>query len=147
MYKHILIATDGSERSNRAVADGVALGAALPAQVTVLTVMVPLHTGDPKPVADIPGSAEFVREYLHSQANEILAAAENIAAERGMTCETVCVNHDHPYRAIIETAEAKGCDLIVMASHGRSGIVALILGSETTKVLTHSRIPVLVHRC
>jgi nucleotide-binding universal stress UspA family protein len=146
MYKHILIATDGSQRSERAIADGVSLAVALGARVTFVTVTVPLHTTDPKPVAYIPGSEDFVREYLHGQANAILAAAENIAAEQGMTCDTARVNHDHPYQAIIETAEAKGCDLIVMASHGRRGVVALILGSETTKVLTHSHIPVLVHR-
>ena len=146
MYKHILIATDGSERSHRAVADGVALAAALGARVTAVTAVIPLYTTDPKPVADIPGSADFVREYLHGQANDILAAAENIAADQGMTCDAVCVNHDHPFQAIIETADARGCDLIVMASHGRRGVAALILGSETTKVLTHSHIPVLVHR-
>ena len=146
MYKHILIATDGSERSNRAVRDGLRLAAPLGAKVTVVTVMVPLHTADPRPVADIPGSEDFVREYLHGRANEILAAADNMAAEHGMTCETVRVNHDRPYLAIIETALAKGCDLIVMASHGRRGVAALILGSETTKVLTHSKLPVLVYR-
>ena len=146
MYKHILIATDGSERSQQAISDGVALAAALGPRVTVLTVAVPLHSTDPRPVTDIPGSEEFVREYLHGQANEILAAADNSAAEQGMICDTVQVNHDHPYKAIIETAESKGCDLIVMASHGRRGVAALILGSETTKVLTHSHINVLVHR-
>src|SRR5262245_31435852 len=104
MYKHILIATDGSERSQRAVADGVALALALGARVTALTVLVPLRATEPKPVADIPGSGDFVREYLHGQANEILAAAENLAAEQGMSCDTVRVDHEHPYRAIIETA-------------------------------------------
>src|SRR5262245_27086358 len=146
MYKHILIATDGSERSERAIADGVALAAALGARVTVVTATMPLRSVDPKPVADIPGSEEFVREYLHGQASEVLAVAENIAADHGMTCETVQANDDHPYRAIIDTATAKACDLIVMASHGRRGVATLILGSETTKVLTHSHVPVLVHR-
>jgi nucleotide-binding universal stress UspA family protein len=75
-----------------------------------------------------------------------LAAAENIAAEGGVACETVSVEHEHPYLAILETTGGKGCDLIVMASHGRGGIAGLILGSETTKVLTHGKIPVLVHR-
>src|SRR4029077_18228117 len=61
-------------------------------------------------------------------------------------CETIQVEHEHPYQAIIDTADAKGCDLIVMASHGRHGISAIVLGSETVKVLTHCKIPVLVHR-
>ena len=64
----------------------------------------------------------------------------------GVACEMVQVEHEHPYQAIIDTAESKGCDLIVMASHGRRGISALVLGSETVKVLTHCKIPVLVHR-
>jgi nucleotide-binding universal stress UspA family protein len=64
----------------------------------------------------------------------------------GVACEAVHVEHEHPYRAIIDTAASKGCDLIVMASHGRHGITAIVLGSETVKALTHSKIPVLVHR-
>lgn len=148
MYKHILIPTDGSERSERAIAHGSALAAALQAKVTILTVTAPLYSmaSDPTPVASIPGSDAFVREYLHGRANDFLAAAENIAAEQGIVCDTLGVEHEHPYAAIIETARARGCDLIVMASHGRSGISALILGSETVKVLTHGTIPVLVHR-
>ncbi len=64
----------------------------------------------------------------------------------GVACETIQVEHEYPYRAIIETADSKGCDLIVMASHGRHGLSAIILGSETVKVLTHCKIPVLVYR-
>ena len=148
MYKHILISTDGSERSEKAVAHGAALAAALEATVTILTVTSPLHSlaSDPTPVASIPGADEFVREYLHGRTNDLLAAAQNIAAEEGVACNTLSVEHEHPYAAIIETAKAAGCDLIVMASHGRHGISALVLGSETMKVLTHGTIPVLVHR-
>jgi nucleotide-binding universal stress UspA family protein len=62
----------------------------------------------------------------------------------GVACETVQVEHDHPYQAIIATAKDKGCDIIVMASHGRSGLSAILLGSVTNKVLTHTNIPVLV---
>ena len=64
----------------------------------------------------------------------------------GVACELVHVEHEHPYQAIIDTAGSKGCDLMVMASHGRRGIAAIVLGSETLKVLTHSKIPVLVNR-
>src|SRR5258708_5452078 len=66
------------------------------------------------------------------------------ARAAGVACETVQIEQDHPYEGIIETAERRGCDLIVMASHGRSGIAAIVLGSVTTKVLTHTKIPVLV---
>jgi len=64
----------------------------------------------------------------------------------GVACETIQVEHEHPYQAVIDTADSKGCDLIVMASHGRRGISAIVLGSQTVKVLTHCKIPVLVYR-
>ena len=75
-----------------------------------------------------------------------LGAAAHAAQAAGIACETIQVEHEHPYRAIIDTAESKGCDLIVMASHGRHGISAIVLGSVAVKVLTHSTIPVLVYR-
>ena len=75
-----------------------------------------------------------------------LAVAAEAAAAAGVPCETVYLTHDRPWEAIIETAEQRGCDLIVMASHGRAGVSAVVLGSETNKVLTHSKIPVLVCR-
>ena len=148
MYKHILIPTDGSERSEKAIAHGSALAAVLHAKLTILTVTAPLRSIDngPKPVVDIPGSESFVREYLYGEANDFLADAENIVAEQGVACDTIRLEHEHPYVAIIETAQANACDLIVMASHGRRGVAALILGSETLKVLTHCSTPVLVHR-
>jgi nucleotide-binding universal stress UspA family protein len=73
-------------------------------------------------------------------------AAKEVASASGVSCETLHLEHEHPYRAIIDTAAKKSCDLIVMASHGRRGISAIVLGSETTKVLTHSSTPVLVVR-
>jgi nucleotide-binding universal stress UspA family protein len=73
-----------------------------------------------------------------------LAVATKAAAAAGVRCETIHLEHDQPWEAIIQTAEQKGCDLIVMASHGRAGVSAVGLGSETNKVLTHSKIPVLV---
>jgi len=79
-----------------------------------------------------------VRSGSNSEVGQLPAA--------GVACETVQVEHEHPYRAIIDTAASKGCDLIVMASHGRHGISAIVLGSETVKVLTHCKTPVLVHR-
>ncbi len=79
-------------------------------------------------------------EYLY------LRVVQDAATAAGVPCDVVWATHDHPYRAIIDTAGAKGCDLIVMASHGRKGVAAVVLGSETTKVLTHSKVPVLVCR-
>lgn len=148
MYRHILIPTDGSELSQEAIEHGMALAEALGAKVTVLTVMVPFHSmeSDPKPVVDIPGAADFVHEILHGHSKKYLEAAEGVARAKGVVCDTVQIEHHHPYAAIIETAKGRGCDLIVMASHGRRGMSAIVLGSETVKVLTHSNIPVLVHR-
>jgi nucleotide-binding universal stress UspA family protein len=83
---------------------------------------------------------------MQEHAEKTLGAVAQVARAAGVACETLQLEHEHPYRAIIDTAGAKGCDLIVMASHGRHGIAAIVLGSETVKVLTHSKIPVLVHR-
>ena len=79
-----------------------------------------------------------------AHAEKILNGVAEEARQAGVICETVQIEEDHPYEAIIETAKQRGCDLIVMASHGRSGIAAIVLGSVTTKVLTHTKIPVLV---
>ena len=146
MYNHILIATDGSEYSEQAVVAGVELAKALGSKVSVVTAV---HSKAPLVVEGqiIGPDLHERREGAKSKANGILESAVNVAAKIGMQVETECVLDETPYNAIIETASSKGCDLIVMASHGRSGLSALLLGSETQKVLTHSIIPVLVHRC
>jgi nucleotide-binding universal stress UspA family protein len=145
MYKHILIPTDGSDLSWMAMRQGIAFAKSLNARVTALTVTPTFHTVtvDPVMVADTP---EQYRKDSEAAAARYLHAATAAAGEMGVTCETVHVVNDYPYQAIIETAQSKGCDLIFMASHGRRGVAALLLGSETTKVLTHSKIPVLVYR-
>ncbi len=145
MYANILIATDGSELAGKAVQDGIALAKRIGAKATVLTVSPPFHifTTDTQMIEDTPTQYQ-VRMQKHTEI--ILVAAASAAHAAGVACETVHVEHEHPYRAIIDTAGSKGCDLIVMASHGRRGISAIVLGSETVKVLTHSKIPVLVHR-
>jgi nucleotide-binding universal stress UspA family protein len=91
-------------------------------------------------------SAAFEEYAKHARehAASILDAAANDAKAKGVQCETIQVIQDQPYKAIVGTAKEKGCDLIVMASHGRSGIAAIVLGSVTAKVLTHTSIPVLV---
>jgi nucleotide-binding universal stress UspA family protein len=83
---------------------------------------------------------------MQRHADKTLATVANAARAAEIACEIVHVEHEHPYQAIIDTADAKACDLIVMASHGRRGIAAIVLGSKTLKVLKHCKIPVLVHR-
>ena len=145
MHRHILIPTDGSELSQTAVGYGVALAKAVHAKVTVLTVSAPFQTTalESGMIAETP---EEYGERTARRAADCLNAAKEIASASGVTCETKHVEHDQPYLAIIETAAQELCDLIVMASHGRRGISAVVLGSETLKVLTHSTIPVLVVR-
>ena len=145
MYTNVLIPTDGSELAGKAVRHGIALAQRIGAKTTVLTVLLPFHvfTTDTDMLEDTPGQ---YKTRMHNHAEKPLGAVANATQTAGVACETVQVEHEHPYQAIIDTADAKGCDLIVMASHGRHGISAIVLGSETVKVLTHSRIPVLVHR-
>ena len=111
----------------------------------MLTVLLPFHifTTDTQMLEDT--RAQY-NARMQEFAETTLGAIAIAAKAAGVACEMIHVDHEHPYRAIIDTAESKGCDLIVMASHGRRGIAAIVLGSETVKVLTHSKIPVLVHR-
>jgi nucleotide-binding universal stress UspA family protein len=102
-----------------------------------------LLTVDPQMIEDTPAR---YKQRMQAHSETTLAAAAQAAQAAGVFCEVLSVEHEHPYQAIIDTAAAKGCDLIVMASRGRRGMAALLLGSETVKVLTHSRIPVLVYR-
>jgi nucleotide-binding universal stress UspA family protein len=145
MYKHILIPTDGSELSNKAIRHGVALAKAANAKVTAITVSMPFHViaAEPAMVTDTPGS--YAKRITETTARH-LGVVKDAAAASGVACDVVSVEDEHPYRAIIEKAREKGCDLVVMASHGRRGISAIVLGSETVKVLTHTTIPVLVYR-
>jgi nucleotide-binding universal stress UspA family protein len=145
MYANMLIPTDGSELAEKAVQHGIALAKRLGAKVTALTVLPPFHTltTDTRMIEDTP--AQY-KARMQQHAEKTLGAVAQAATAAGVVCETVHAEHEHPYRAIIDTAESKGCNLIVMASHGRRGIAAIVLGSETVKVLTHSKIPVLVHR-
>lgn len=145
MHRHILIPTDGSELSLNAIDYGMALAKSVNAKVTVLTVSTPFHTFavEPSMITDTP---EDYGKRTATLAAKYLKVAEEAAVAAGVSCETMHVEHDQPYLAIIEKAAQKSCDLIVMASHGRRGVAAIVLGSETVKVLTHSTIPVLVVR-
>lgn len=145
MYRHILIPTDGSKLSETAIHHGVALAKSVHAKITGITVFAPFHTFavEPLMVTDTP---DQYRADCVAEAEKRLAVVKDAAEMAGVPCGVTHVMHDDPYQAIIDTAADLDCDLIVMASHGRRGVAALVLGSETMKVLTHSRIPVLVCR-
>lgn len=147
MYKHLLLPTDGSELSEASVRAGIALARALDAKVTALFVLpdyknVVLYRADAL-IAN--SSSEFDEEMQHT-ADKALRFVDALAQQEDVPCELKQVVHVSPYKAIVEQARHSGCDLICMASHGRKGLAALLLGSETQRVLTHSDIPVLVHR-
>jgi nucleotide-binding universal stress UspA family protein len=145
MYKHILLPTDGSELSKSAIEHGIALAKAVGADVTALVVATPLHSlvVDPSIVS---GALDQYKKFVAGHAAQYLAGVRDAATGSGVNCNTLCVEHEQPYQAIIDTAKKNGCDLVVMASHGLRGVSAIVLGSETLKVLTHSSIPVLVYR-
>ncbi len=147
MYKHILIPTDGSELSRKAVKDGVALAKALGARVTGLYAA--------PPATPIVYGHLLPKRYMTPQeharlteqaARKYLGQVEAAARAAGVACATVTVTSDFPAEAILAVAKEKKCDLIVMASHGRRGLQKMLLGSETQKVLAQAKLPVLVHR-
>jgi nucleotide-binding universal stress UspA family protein len=142
MYRHILIPTDGSPLSDEAVTHGVALAAETGARVSFLTVTEPFHTFS-FGVDQLEDTPETYRTHMKDRATGILIKADKVAEAARVTHDVVHVEDDQPYRAIIHVAEQKGCDLIAMASHARRGVSAMVLGSETVKVLTHSTVPVL----
>jgi nucleotide-binding universal stress UspA family protein len=145
MYKRILIPTDGSTLSEVAIEHGVALAKSVGAEIIGLTVLPPFAVFAMEPMVMINTQEQHEKECA-ATAERMLTVVGNKARAAGVRCEVVHVLCDAPYAGIIETATVRGCDLICMASHGRKGIAGVLLGSETTKVLTHSKIPVLVCR-
>ena len=147
MFKSILVPTDGSPLSQEAVRRAVTFAKEAGARITAFYA---------KPEAPMPQYIEGIQidkvlqeqydKAAEEQAQKILAFAEGLCRDAGVPCTTASSSNDSPYLAIINAANSNGCDLIFMASHGRRGIAGLLLGSETTKVLTHSKIPVLVFR-
>src|SRR6516225_9067291 len=133
MYRHILIPTDGSELANKAVIGGLSLAKAVGAKVTVLTVIASFNVYDvPASRANLMSAAfDEYAKHAREHAESILNRIADDANTAGVQCETVQMIQDHPYQAIVDTAKEKGCDLIVMASHGRGGIAAVVLGSVT----------------
>jgi nucleotide-binding universal stress UspA family protein len=146
MFKNILIPTDGSEQSQRAIRNGIELAKLHGARVTGIHVIPDYHLLIAYEGAFDPVTEERIEEEAKARAETYLAYIRQAASEGGVGCATVCETSDHPYDAILRTADANGCDLILMTSHGRKGLAAVLLGSETRKVLTHAKVPVLVMR-
>ena len=149
MFKHILIPTDGSKLAAKGVKAGVKLAKALGAKVTGLYVIFPYvpPVYNEAALYYIPGvSAQETKKLFEKQAKKALAGFETEARAARVRCGARFVTQDQPWKAILRTARSRGCDAIVMASHGRGGLGGLILGSETQQVLARSRIPLLVCR-
>ncbi len=149
MYKHILIAIDGSELADRALTHGLALAKELKAPVTVVTITqlwsVPERALFSAGKANLDPMRQF-EDMAAASAKVILNAAALKANVAGVICELVHIPDQHPAEGIIAVADQKSCDLIVMASHGRRAVKRLLLGSQVNEVLAHSKVPVLVVR-
>ena len=146
MYRHILIPTDGSELAEHAVTNGLSLAKSLGAKVSVIIVeelfdwLSVSETKAQQALAELAKHTEQIKKHVAGVLNRVA----NAAKQAGVSCDTIQVEKEQPYKAIIATAADRGCDLIVMASHGRGGLSAIVLGSVTNKVLTHTKTPVLV---
>jgi nucleotide-binding universal stress UspA family protein len=145
MFKSILIATDRCPLSEKAIETGFGLAKALGARATVVTVITSSIGAEFPLVASNPDTADYAR-VVEANADKLLAATVARAKDLGIDCTSEKRHHEQPWQAILDAAAQRGCDLIVMASHGWRGMTALLLGSETTKVLTHAKVPVLVCR-
>jgi nucleotide-binding universal stress UspA family protein len=148
MYSNILLSTDGSDLARKGVEHGIALAKALNAKVTVVTVTEPFpvdygsgHASGWIPTQQEVDSFDAARK---EGAAKVLDEVRAMAAQIGISAELLHVPNTHPATAIIETAKSRGCDLIVMASHGRRGLRKLLLGSQTSEVLVDGSVPVLV---
>lgn len=144
MYKRILVPTDGSEITAKAVRQAIDLAKLCGAEVLTLSAKEPFPYGAISEMQPTPPQEFFDAQdrIADQRIKSVLAAAQ----AAGVSCKAITIEALHPWEAICEQATSEGCDLIVMASHGRRGVAALLLGSETQKVLTHATIPVLVVR-
>jgi nucleotide-binding universal stress UspA family protein len=146
MFKNILVPTDGSEQSLSAVRTAVELARLHGAKLTGIHVIPDYHLLIAYEGAFDPITEERIEQEAKARAATYLAQVDEAARQAGVECHTLCETSDHPYDAILRAADSQGCDLIVMTSHGRKGLAAVLPGSETRKVLTHARVPVLVVR-
>ena len=147
MFKHILVPTDGSELSRATASRAVSFAKESGARITVFFAKpeYPISYFGEGALID-PTTPEKFAELAEQQASEYLSDVQSQCLAAGVECTLLSVTSDVPYEAIVEAAEKSGCDLIFMASHGRRGFSGFLLGSETNKVLTHSKVPVLVYR-
>jgi nucleotide-binding universal stress UspA family protein len=144
MYKRILFPTDGSEITEKALQTAVAVAKMAGAELFALAVKEPFPYSAISEIQPMPP-----QEFFDAQQKVAAARVKRVAdaaAIAGVVCQSHTVEATHPWEAILDHGKAQGCDLIVMASHGRRGMSALLLGSETQKVLTHGTVPVLVVR-
>jgi nucleotide-binding universal stress UspA family protein len=148
MFRHILIPTDGSRLSLKGVKAGVRLAKALRARVTgvyVIPPFMPVAYGDAAVYVPSLSPQEY-RRHSEKAARKALAAIEAEAKKARVRCKTKFVTAARTYEGILRVARGAKCDAISMASHGRSGLTGALLGSETTRVLAQSKLPVLVTR-
>jgi len=145
MFKHILVPIDGSKLSEKAAKQAVKLAKQLGASLTAFHVIPKFHPSIVQMEMLQMTSKEYERARLEHAA-QYLRFVERAAKATGVACDTQHVVSDYPYKEIVKIAQKGGCDLILMASHGRRGLEGFLLGSETQKVLTHSHVPVLVYR-
>ena len=148
MYKHILIATDGSDLAQKAETTGLALTKELNAKATAVTVTEPWDALSMAALAErsVPNPVADYEECMAGSANRILWGVGEAAKKVQISCTPLHVKDRYPAEGIIETAKERGCDLIVMASHGRRGLSKMLLGSQATKVVSLSPVPVLICR-
>jgi nucleotide-binding universal stress UspA family protein len=149
MFKHILLPTDGSKFSDKGVKQTIKMAKALGANITAVHVVSNYHLVSQDEgfvMPDVPVLRKRLEEIRLTQIRAILGSVRHAANNAGVRCDTVVAIGDTPYKMIIKQAKKSRCDLIMMVSHGRRGIRSMLLGSETAKVLTHSKIPVLVLR-
>jgi nucleotide-binding universal stress UspA family protein len=146
MFKHILMPTDGSEHSEKAVARGIELAKLCGARVTGIHVMPDYRVLMASEGMDSPGLDDNMEEQARAQATRFLAFVQRTAEAAGVPCDTLIAQGQHPYDAIVDTANERGCDLIVMTARHRKGLVSLIMGSEASRVLHRASIPVLTFR-
>jgi hypothetical protein len=146
-YQHLLVPSDGTRLSDQALAQAIALAKALGARLTLL------HVQPPLPVSLIgmgdmldPATIESLSLAAEQESRRIVEEARSAAGSHDLEIQTEVLKQELPHRAIVEAAKRHGCDLIVMASHGRRGLSGLLLGSETQRVLLHASVPVLVVR-
>lgn len=145
MFKNILIATDGSALAQKGVEQGLALAKALGAKVLLVTVTEPWTSYVSGEMA-ISFPVKEYDEQAAANAAKIMAGLVDSATKQGVSCDTLHVKDRNPAEGIVETAKARGCDLIVMSSHGRRGLSRVLLGSQANNVVTHSAVPVLICR-